>query len=260
MSKIEEGKVVNNLLDREGITQKELAGRLGVSSDWVNDRMRVALDLEPEVKGLVEAGDLSYTLARVVRRIDENRQLEFAELLIDNDVTTETEAGRLRKRFENDTIVTVGYEGQDFKEFIAELTENDVEVLVDVRASGDSTYKPQFSSEYLADHLPDEGIEYRHEPELGVHRMIRNPYKDGAIGHDCFANWYDWWLETESDVDLESFVDDLVATGRPALMCIEESPTPNDDQDIYCHRHHLAETLQNIKDEGRPAFPNRLDL
>jgi hypothetical protein len=33
--------------------------------------------------------------------------------------------------------------------------------------------------------------------------------------------------------------------GKPALMCIEKYPEPQGDQEHYCHRHHLAEELQD---------------
>lgn len=260
MSKLEEGKVINDILDRHDLSQKELAEQIGKSPKWVGDRVRVALDLEPEVKGLVEEGELSYTVAREVRRIDSDQQLKFAKFLIENNVTSDVEAGDLRERFQNDTIYTVGYEGKEFGEFVEELDDAGVDILIDVRASGESTYKPAFGSDILSDRLPEHGIQYRHEPELGVHRMIRNPYKDGAISDGCFANWYNWWLDEESDIDIPSFAEELVTTGVPALMCIEKHASSGSEQDIYCHRHHLANRLQEIEENNRPLFPSRVDI
>jgi ParB family chromosome partitioning protein len=260
MSKIEEGKIVNEILDRHNLTERKLAEQIGKSQSWINDRIRVALDLEPEVRGLVEEGELSYSLAREVRRVDADRQLEFARLLIDQNVTSAAEASERLQRFQNDTIVTVGYEGRDFDGFVSALKDEDVDVVIDVRASGESTYKPEFSSDLLEERLAEHGIGYRHEPELGVHRMIRDPYKDDAIGHECFADWYQWWIDEESEIDVEEFTNSLVETGTPAFMCIERHPEPRDDQEIYCHRHHLAEMIQSIKQEGRVIFPERIDL
>lgn len=260
MSKIEEGKVINNILDREDLTQSQLAERLGRSKEWVSDRIRVALDLKPEVKGLVQEGKISYSLAREVRRVDEDDQLEFAKMLIEENVTTSGEASKLRLRFENDTIYTVGYQGRSFEEFVDKLQEASIDILVDIRASGESTYKPQFSADYLSNQLPQHGIEYRHEPELGVHRVVRSPYKDNSISHQCFADWYDWWLNQESDIEIEKLADDLVSTGVPALMCIERYAEPKGDQNIYCHRHHLADKISSVEQHGRALFPNRVDL
>jgi ParB family chromosome partitioning protein len=260
MSKLEEGKVVNQILDEESLTEQELADQIGKSSSWVNDRIRVALDLVPEVKGLVQEGDLTYSVAREVRRVDDERQLEFAELLIEQSVSDSATASKLRTRFENDTIYTIGYEGKDFDEFYEELVDADVDILIDVRASGESTYKPAFGADMLAERLPERGIEYRHEPELGVHRLVRNSYKDNAISHDCFESWYDWWLTEESNIDVSEITENLVSEGAPALLCIEHSAEPSDEQDIYCHRHFLAERMRQIEQNDRPLFPNRVDL
>jgi ParB family chromosome partitioning protein len=260
MSKLEEGRVVNNLMNEHNLTQSEVADKLDKSSTWVSDRVKVALNLTPEVKGLVEEGELTYNLARVVAQCDESNQLEFAKLLIESDVTQVGEASELLRRFRNDTLLTIGYEGRDFEEFISILKEAETDVLVDVRASTSSNYKPEFNGDVLSERLEERGIEYRHMPDLGVKNLIRNPYKDGAIGHDCFRDWYQWWVNEESDLDLNEFVDELENTGTPALMCIEKHSEPEESQDIYCHRHHLADMIQGVSIDDRTLFPNRKDL
>lgn len=260
MSKIEEGKVINDLLNEHELTQSELADRLGKSQRWVSERIKVALELDPKVKGLVQEGDLTYTIARVVTQVPKDRQLEFAEHLLENDVTKGAEASRYKQRFLNDTLYTIGYQGRDFDEFVSLLKENDIDILVDVRGSTDSAYKPEFNGDVLGDRLQEEGIEYQHEPEFGVHRLVRGPYKDGAIGHGCVEDWYQWYINEEADIDLEEFTEDLVDSGTPALMCIERHPEPADDQEIFCHRHFLADMIQSISDSGRSFFPKRSDV
>jgi len=260
MSKLEEGKVVNRLMSEHDLTESEVGERLGKSRKWVSDRVKVALNLKPEVKGLVEEGDLSYTLARVVTTVEEDRQLEFAKLLIEQDITDETFANELADRFDNDTVYTIGYEGRSFDEFLALLEENDIEILVDVRESTSSNYKPEFNGEVLSDRLEENGIDYRHIPELGVKGLIRRPYKDGAISHECFEDWYQWWVTEESGLDLEEFVNELELEGRPAFMCIERYAGPNNDQEIHCHRDHLADMVQSMEIDGRTHFPQRTDL
>jgi ParB family chromosome partitioning protein len=260
MSKLEEGRVVNSLMNEHNLTQSEVADKLDKSATWVSDRVKVALNLTPEVKGLVEEGELTYNLARVVAQCDEDNQLEFAKLLNKSDITQAGEASELLRRFRNDTLYTVGYEGRDFEEFLSTLQEAEVDVLVDVRASTSSNYKPEFNGEVLSDRLDERDIEYRHLPELGVKNLIRNPYKEGAIGHDCFRDWYQWWVTEEADLDLAELADDLENTGAPALMCIERHPEPAGDQDIYCHRHHLADMIQELTTDGRALFPSRKDL
>lgn len=260
MSKLEEGKVINDLLNEHELSQTELAERLGKSQRWVSERIKVALELDAKVKGLVQEGDLSYSIARIVTQVPEERQLEFAEHLLENDVTDSAEASRYKQRFLNDTLYTIGYQGMEFEDFAETLKENDIEVLVDVRGSADSAYKPAFNGDVLQDRLQNEGIEYIHESEFGVHRLIRGPYKEGAVGHDCVEDWYNWYLKEEADVDLDEFTSDLVDNGVPALMCIEQHPVPEGDQEIYCHRHFLADIINSVSDNGRRLFPNRIDL
>lgn len=260
MSKIEEGRVINEMLDDHEMSQRDLAEKIGKSHRWVRERVQVALELDPKVKGLVQEGDLSYNIARIVTQVDDDRQLEFAEHLIDNDVTSAAEASTFKQRFQNDTLFTIGYEGRDFDELVSILEEHGVAILVDVRKSGNSTYKPEFNSDVLGDRLDEAGIQYRHVPELGVDRLIRGPYKEGYIGDECAEGWYQWWIQEESDVDLAELTAQLEETGPPALLCIEESPTPTQEQDIYCHRHYLAEMMADYERNGRQIFPHREDL
>lgn len=260
MSKLEEGKVINDLLTEHDLTQTELADRLGKSQRWVSERIKVALELDPKVKGLVQEGEISYNIARIVTQVPEQQQLEFAEYLLENNVTDSAEASRHKQRFLNDTLFTIGYQGRDFEEFLELLEGNDVEVLVDVRGSADSAYKPEFNGDVLEDRLKQNGIEYVHQPEFGVHRLIRGPYKEGAIGHSCVKDWYQWYIQEEAEVNIEQIAEDLVNRGTPALMCIEEHPEPAGDQEIYCHRDFLADMMQSVSDNGRKIFPNRSDI
>ena len=260
MTKIEEGKIVNKMLQDQDLSQSELADKLGKSQRWVSERVKVALELAPEVKGLVEEDEISYNIARIVTQVDEEDQLELAKLFIDQNITDAAEASKVKNRFLNDTIFTTGYEGEDFTGFVDKLSNSEIDVLVDVRGSNSSTYKPEFSGDVLENRLQEHDIEYVHLPELGVDYLVRNPYKEGHINHECFKSWYQWWVNEESGIDIEEFAQDLNERGKAALMCIEKHPTPKGDQDIYCHRHHLSEMVQSVEESGRAIFPKREDI
>ena len=71
------------------------------------------------------------------------------------------------------SVVTIGYEGRQLDEFIAELVDRRVEVVFDVRENAISR-KPGFSKRRLGEALAAAGIEYQH---LSVARATR-----GATG------------------------------------------------------------------------------
>lgn len=266
LGKVEEGKILSNMAEKYDLSQNEIANRVGKSRDWVKERIKVALDVHPEVQRAITEGEISFAVATVIGTLDEENQHEFLEAIIGDNVTNRPDARELRDRFFNDTIYTVGYQGKDWDQFIGELKENEIEVLVDVRGSASSGYKPAFNGDVLSDRLESEGIDYKHVPELGVKGLMRRPYKEGHIGHKCFSDWYEWWVlhRTDSDgnakLDLEAIADSLEKHGAPALMCVESDATIEDGQDIYCHRHHLAEMIQDVEVDGRTLFPNRLDI
>jgi len=103
-------------------------------------------------------------------------------------------------------------------------------------------YKPEFNVDVLETQFENiDDIEYVHEPDFGVPQLLVNPYKEQAIGHGCFEDWYLWNIH--NDDKFEEFAEMLKQSGKPALMCIEKYPKPQGDQDHFCHRHHLADQL-----------------
>ena len=69
-------------------------------------------------------------------------------------------------------VFTIGYEGKSIDQFIHELSENKIHVLIDVRRNAFSR-KKGFSKSRLTDHLKEAGIEYVHIPELGIESKRR---------------------------------------------------------------------------------------
>lgn len=275
MSQVEEGKVLQQMIEEYDLTQKELAERVGKSPTWVNQRLKIAFDLHEDVTQAVDDGDISFDVATVIGRLEKNQQPELLESIVERGLTDSTEASRFKRRFDNDTIYTIGYSGRGWNEFVTTLENNNIDILVDTRKSAESQRKPEFNGEVIAERLEDVGIEYTHRPELGVDYLLQEPYKNGWIGDDCFEDWYQWWLREKSDVDIAEFAFKLEGVGKSAMMCVERYAKPIRDQDIYCHRHFLASALQTVTEteprqytlpergstmKGRRLFSERIDL
>lgn len=260
MSKVEEGRVLNHMINEYGITQGELADRLGKSTNWISSRIRMALKLHEDVQDMMERGDLSFSIARSLSSVDKSDQPDLAKRFLQEEPTTTTEANEIKSRYFNDTIYTIGYQGKDWDEFVSILKDNNVERVLDIRKSATSQYKPDFSSDRMESALADEGIDYTHKSELGVDYNIRQPYIDGYIDDEAFSGWYEWSLEEEEDIDVNILSDQIEATGPTALMCMEAHAKPHGDQDHHCHRDLLAESLRSMKFNGERRFPNREDL
>jgi hypothetical protein len=73
-------------------------------------------------------------------------------------------------------IWTIGHSTRGIDEFISLLKENQIKLLVDVRAFPGSKRYPQFNKDALADSLKAHGIRYEYFPELGAtHRSADTP-------------------------------------------------------------------------------------
>lgn len=235
------GELCKELYTDYGLSEEEIGDITGLAPRTVQDKITLVMDLADSVYDRVKSGDLAARKGLVIAQLPKEDQEEFTKRVIENGWSRD-EARNQLERFENDTVVTVGYSGKDFDELVDDLRENDVEILVDVRASGESMYKPAFNVDVLKNRFSNiNDIEYVHKPDFGVPQIIVKPYKEQAIGHSCFEDWYMWNIH--EDDGFEEFGEFLKEAGKPALMCIEKYPKPENDQNHFCHRHHLANEL-----------------
>jgi len=268
LQEIEEGKAIKKIIDRFGLTQKQVAEKLGKSERWAGKRLQLALDVIKEVQNAIGTGVITINQAVIISQLSKNRQSKFFELVIAKQREldrkfSESETRLELKRFLNDTIYTIGYEGRDLKEFIKTLKDNKIEVLVDIRESGASIYKPEFSKKILQGQITEAKIEYIDKPEFGVPYEIREAYINGqpyeingietnaGFSHDCFKQWYLWHIKD----NVENFVKELKDSGRTVLLCTEKYPEPKNKQKHYCHRDILANLVLNVN-----VFERRIDL
>jgi ParB family chromosome partitioning protein len=243
MSEREQGKVLHQITQDFGISQNELSKRLGKSRQWVDRRIKVALDLADEVVVALESNTITMSVAEVISTLALREQPKFLEYLITNGITKNHEDVRKAKKcFLNTTIYTIGYEGRELKDFIKILKDNGVEYLLDVRFSVESSFKPDFSKAILSREMEREKIHYIHKKELGVPHEWQNPYKDIGISSECFEKYYRWHLAKE--LDFSAVLNEIKESGKTCLMCYEKYATATRDQKINCHRSILATRLR----------------
>ena len=253
MTAREQGKVLHEITQTFNISGRELAKRIGKSHTWVNDKIKMALDLSDDVVTALNEGKITFGVAQIIASVDMATQLPFLIYILENNITSEDDARKAKRRFLNNTIYSIGYEGKDIKQFIEALQNNGIEQLIDIRFSAESQFKPDFNKAILARELERAKIKYTHRPDFGVPHEWQNPYKAGAIPVDCLEKFYRWKMANE--VDFKKTVDDIKNSGKTVIMCMEKYAKPQRDQKIFCHRSILADLILETKE-----FKERIDL
>jgi ParB family chromosome partitioning protein len=281
MSPLEEGRAISKYMRDHKLTQEQIAKELGRSEAWVSERLALALNISEEVREAMVHGRITIGQAVIISQISPkegkltphfiNRQRIFLEIILREQDRlkrrlSEDETRKMLRWFQKDTIYTIGYAGRDWKDFLKILKDNNIELLLDIRESGESRYKPEFNESVLKRSLEEQGIEYERRPELGVPFEVRQPYIDGLLSWDCFKQWYNWSIRGRK---LEGKVRDLLPelverlkSKRSCLMCEEMYPKPKGAQRHYCHRDILADMIVEYEDKDRPLlkFEKRVDL
>jgi len=281
MTPLEEGLAIRKYMMEHNLLQKQIAAELGRSENWVSDRLALALNIAEEVRKAVMAQAISMSQAVIISQISPkegkitpyfiNRQRIFLEIILKEQdrlrrKLSEDETRRMLRWFQNDTVYTIGYAGKEWKDFLTVLKDNEIELLLDVRESGESRYKPEFNESVLKRSLEEQGIEYERRGELGVPYEVRQPYIDAYLVWDCFKQWYNWSVrgrkvEGKARDLLPELVERLKGK-RFCIMCEEQYPKPKGTQKHYCHRDILAEMILGYEDKEKPLlkFEKRIDL
>ncbi|TFI59467.1 DUF488 domain-containing protein [Sphingomonas parva] len=131
------------------------------------------------------------------------------------------------------TLFTIGYEGKTVDEFLGELQQAGVELLIDVRAVAASR-RPGFSKTALSNALAERGIGYLHLRPLGTPAAGRQAARAGRTA-EMRAIYADQLETPEAELAL---VRALAEAGerRAALLCFEREAAG-------CHRAMLAERM-----------------
>lgn len=243
MTEREQGKILHQIASNLSLSNAQIAQKIGKSKDWVNHRVKLALDLHEDVAKALESGEITFALAaRIIAQLPMKTQSSFLIYLLQNNIKDVDKARVAMRRFLNTTLYTVGYEGKSLDQFLTILKTNGIETLIDVRFSVESQYKPEFSGNLLARELQRNGIKYAHRKEFGVPYEWQNPYKEGAIPFECLDKFYRW--NVKKNTDFKAFLDGVKENGKTALMCYERYATAKREQTISCHRSILAAIMQ----------------
>lgn len=133
------------------------------------------------------------------------------------------------------TLWTIGHSTKPRDEFLALLKAHRIEQLVDVRTIPRSRHNPQFNREILSTSLKDDGVGYRHRPQLGGLRKPKRDSINTGWRNESFRGYADYMQAAE----FWRALNELMADGqglRTAIMCAEAVPW-------RCHRSLIADAL-----------------
>lgn len=134
-------------------------------------------------------------------------------------------------------IWTIGHSTREIDEFISLLHENQIKLLVDVRAYPASKRYPHFNKDSLKESLKAHGIRYEHFPELGGKRKP-NPDSHNTAWRNASFRAYADHMETEQfQKGVARLLEVAAEAGPTAIMCSEA---------VWwrCHRSLIADYLK----------------
>src|ERR1700757_4663078 len=134
-------------------------------------------------------------------------------------------------------IWTIGHSTRGIDEFISLLKENQIKLLVDVRAFPGSKRYPQFNKETLAQSLTAQGIRYEHFPELGGKRKSKPDSRNTTWRNASFRGYADYMETEQFQKGIVRLLDVVEKAGPSAIMCAEA---------VWwrCHRSLIADYLK----------------
>ncbi|MGH7483563.1 MAG: DUF488 family protein [Longimicrobiales bacterium] len=133
------------------------------------------------------------------------------------------------------TVYTVGHSTREQAELVALLHAHGIRALVDVRRFPGSRRYPQFARDALSRWLPEAGIEYHHEADLGGRRKP-DPASPNTAWRNAGFRAYADHMSTGTFRDALGRLVERAAVVPTAVMCAEAVPW-------RCHRRLIADAL-----------------
>ncbi len=265
--KSEEIKTRLAQVDSEKSFADDTSEKTGVSTRTIQEDVKIATALDKEEKDTFKEKDISKKEAlkfvvekkkdpekaeKILEKIQagETKKIDVAKGIVNTEIVTQQKT--LTDITINTTTVnqsksklyTIGYSGKEIDDFVKILNQHNIKMLIDVRDSVRSVYKPVFEGGNLQHILQTSGIEYQHFKSLGVIYEVREPYMKGFINDNAFKSWYKWSVTINHHDDLVKASTLCNPEKNICLMCNEKYASPINDQKHYCHRFHLAEILK----------------
>ncbi len=131
------------------------------------------------------------------------------------------------------TLLTVGHGTASREEFTTLIKGAGVRALVDVRSIPGSRRNPQFGRRELEEWMPDTGIPYRWELDLGGFRRMAKDSANVALRHPTFRGYADYMASDPFRHALSTVLADA-AQRRVCVMCAETLW-------FRCHRRLIAD-------------------
>ena len=132
---------------------------------------------------------------------------------------------------------TIGYSQRTWDQIRELLELAGVNVLMDVRRSPISQYKPEFNKQALLEACDHAGISYVHAPELGIGHEERTDLAE-TQDYDGLFDAYEQRLTQGGIIEAIEKRADMHSHDRIAFMCVEIDP-------CTCHRHRISNALQD---------------
>lgn len=135
-------------------------------------------------------------------------------------------------------LFTIGYSGyKDVEDFISELKDHEIQILIDVRSSPYSAYYECYNKEPLSRKLKENGIFYKNfARQFGARQDQPAFYRNGRLDFELFA---------KSEQFLEGVQAVEQSTANIVFMCAEKEPST-------CHRTILV--ARAFHDQGHEVL------
>lgn len=137
---------------------------------------------------------------------------------------------------EEHTIYTIGHSTHSLAEFIEMLQSFDIKILIDIRSLPGSRKFPQFNKENLEISMPEAGIKYIYQSDLGGRRKVKKDSKNTRWNNNSFKAYADY-METPEFENGIKVLEKTALEQITAYMCSEA---------VWwrCHRSMVSDYLK----------------